>query len=96
MVLHGTRKEGREELDFQRQMERLIAFAGIVADEPAEGQGTSQVRKERSKCNLLKRVEIWHGWEIDDSTFLKRNVIRALFEETFATLFRGEDLASKG
>ena len=61
MVLHGTKKEGREELDSQRQMERLIAFVGIVADEPAEGQGTSRVRKERWKRNLLKSIAIWHG-----------------------------------
>ena len=38
MALHGNSKEGREELDAQREMERLTAFVGIVADEPAEGQ----------------------------------------------------------
>ena len=44
MVLHGNREEGREELDSQREMERLTGFPGIVADEPADGQGASAVR----------------------------------------------------
>jgi hypothetical protein len=39
MVLHGNRKERREELDSQRELERLADFVGILADEPAEGQG---------------------------------------------------------
>jgi hypothetical protein len=42
MVLHGNRKERREELDSQREMERLTGFSGIVADEPADGQGASR------------------------------------------------------
>jgi len=44
MVLHGNRKERREELDAQREMERLTGFSGIVAEEPADGQGASVVR----------------------------------------------------
>jgi hypothetical protein len=54
MVLRRSRIEGHEELDSQRELERLTAFVGIVADEPAEGQGTSWVRKECWKCNLWK------------------------------------------
>jgi len=42
MVLHGNREEGREELDSQREMERLTGFSGIVADGPADGQGASR------------------------------------------------------
>jgi hypothetical protein len=42
MVLHGDRKGGREELDSQREMERLTGFSGIIADEPADGQGASR------------------------------------------------------
>jgi hypothetical protein len=56
MVLRRSRIEGHEELDSQRELEKLTAFVGIVADEPAEGQGTSWVRKERRKCNLWKRL----------------------------------------
>jgi hypothetical protein len=41
MVLRRSSIQGREELDSQREMERLTAFIWIVADEPAEGQGTS-------------------------------------------------------
>jgi hypothetical protein len=54
MVLRRSRILGHEELDSQREMERLTAFVGIVADEPAEGQGTSWVRNKRWKCNLWK------------------------------------------
>ena len=43
MVLHGNREEGREELDSQREMERLTGFSGIIADEPADGQGASRL-----------------------------------------------------
>jgi hypothetical protein len=43
MVLHGNRKEGREELDSQREMEDLTAFVGIVAEQPVEGQDDAWV-----------------------------------------------------
>jgi hypothetical protein len=56
MVLRRSSIQGREELDSQREMERLTAFIWIVADEPAEGQGTSWVQKERWKCNIRKRL----------------------------------------
>jgi len=61
MVLRGNRKEGREELDSQRDMERLTGFSGIVADEPADGQGASWVRlacapaQHRHKRNIRRR-----------------------------------------
>jgi len=55
-VLRRSSIEGHEELDIQREMERLTAFVGIVADEPAKGQGTSWVQKEGWKCNIRKRL----------------------------------------
>jgi hypothetical protein len=62
MVLRRSSIEGHEELNIQREMERLTAFVGIVADKPAEGQGTSWVQKERWKCNIRKRLRFdTHG-----------------------------------
>ena len=42
MVLRLNSIEAHEELDSQREMERLTAFVGLVAEDAGGGQGSSK------------------------------------------------------
>jgi hypothetical protein len=63
MVLRRSRIEGREELDSQRQLERLTAFVGIVSEERGRVKELHGIEKgfESATCGKdcgLTRLDI--------------------------------------
>jgi hypothetical protein len=46
MVLRRSRNERHEELDSQRELERLTAFVGILTPDAGGGQGSSKNPEE--------------------------------------------------